>query len=128
MTTAASSSEKAWTAIDQERRRDRLLRRISIVAWSVTCVIVLLFTILFGLALATMIQSAMMGYLPWMSVAGIAYPLVIVLGTVSLSVATLSTIAIFLRHRTASLSDIQLRLAALEDMLTSRDAREEKRS
>jgi hypothetical protein len=32
-------------------------------------------------------------------------------------VATLSTIGIFLRLRTASLTEIQLRLAALEDVL-----------
>jgi len=128
MTTAPSSSERVWTAIDQEKRRDRLLRRISIVAWSVTLVIVLLFSLVSGLAVASMVRTAMIGALPWLSVAGIAYPLVIVLGTVSLSVATLSTIGIFLRHRAASLTDIQLRLAALEDMLTARDATNENRS
>jgi hypothetical protein len=36
-----------------------------------------------------------------------------------LVVATLSTIGIFLRMRTATLSEIQLRLAALESMLAA---------
>ena len=48
-----------------------------------------------------------------------AMPTVAVLGILSLLVATLSTVGIFLRLRTASLSEIQLRLAALEEMIVS---------
>lgn len=47
-------------------------------------------------------------------------PLVVVLGTISLLIATLSTVGIFFRLRTASLAEIQLRLAALEDVLRSK--------
>jgi uncharacterized membrane protein len=47
-------------------------------------------------------------------------PFIIVLGVLSVLVGTLSTVGIFLRLRTASLVDIQLRLAALEDMLAGR--------
>ena len=36
----------------------------------------------------------------------------------SLLVAVLSTVGVFLRFRTASLAEIQLRLAAVEQMLT----------
>ena len=39
------------------------------------------------------------------------------LGLVSVLIATLATVAVFLRLRTASLNEIQLRLAALEEML-----------
>jgi hypothetical protein len=42
----------------------------------------------------------------------------IVLGALAVLIATLSTIGIFLRLRTASLIEIQLRLAALEEILT----------
>ncbi|HET8650890.1 MAG TPA: hypothetical protein VFL95_12670 [Gemmatimonadales bacterium] len=49
-----------------------------------------------------------------------AIPFLITLGVLSLLVATLSTIGIFLRLRTASLSEIQLRLAALENLLLER--------
>jgi hypothetical protein len=44
----------------------------------------------------------------------------VVLGILSLLIARLSTVSVFLRVRTASLPEIQLRLAALEDMLASR--------
>ena len=47
-------------------------------------------------------------------------PLFTTLLMLSVLIATLSTVAIFLRLRTATLSEIQLRLAALEDMLASR--------
>lgn len=45
-------------------------------------------------------------------------PLVWVLGTVSLLVATLSTVGVFLRFRTATLGEIRLRLTALEQMVS----------
>ena len=45
----------------------------------------------------------------------------IVVGCFSVLVATLATIAIFLRLRTASLTEIQVRLAALEEMIAARD-------
>jgi hypothetical protein len=44
----------------------------------------------------------------------------VVLGVLSLLIAVLSTVGIFLRLRTASLTEIQLRLAALEQVLASR--------
>jgi hypothetical protein len=50
-------------------------------------------------------------------------PLLTVVGMLSALVATLSTIAIFLRLRTSSLSEIQLRLAALEDILSAESGR-----
>jgi hypothetical protein len=55
-----------------------------------------------------------------MAVFGSAMPLFIVLGFLSVLIATLSTVGVFLRLRTASLTEIQLRLAALEEMLRSR--------
>lgn len=47
-------------------------------------------------------------------------PLVIALGILSVLIATVSTIGMFVRMRTASLHEIQLRLAALEEMIVSR--------
>ena len=44
-------------------------------------------------------------------------PLVYVVGLVSLLIAVLSTIGVFIRSRTATLGEIQLRLAALESIL-----------
>jgi hypothetical protein len=60
------------------------------------------------------------GAVPWITVMGSAMPLVDVLWKLSLLVAAVSTVGIFLRLRTASLTEIQLRLAALEEMLAAR--------
>jgi hypothetical protein len=51
-------------------------------------------------------------------------PLFDVLWKLSLLVAGLSTVGIFLRLRTASLSEIQLRLAALEELVAAHGPRE----
>ena len=117
---AASASDRVWQAIDNEKQRDRLIRRISIIAWSVTVTLVLLLGVAVGIQIAEMAKSAMLGILPWMSVIGIAMPFIIVLGLLSTLIATLATVGMFLRLRTTSLNEIQLRLAALEDMIASR--------
>ena len=115
----ASASGKVWEAIENERRRDRLIRRVSITAWAITFFFVAVLAVLVCMEVAQLAKGAMAGALPWFTVFGAAMPLVIVLGLLSVLVATLSTIGIFLRLRTASLTEIQLRLAALEDMLAA---------
>ena len=112
-----SASGKVWEAIENERRRDRLIRRVSITAWSITFFFVAILAVLVCMQVVQLAKGAAAGAVPWISVFGAAMPLVIVLGLLSVLVATLSTIGIFLRLRTASLTEIQLRLAALEDML-----------
>jgi hypothetical protein len=44
-------------------------------------------------------------------------PLFLVVGTTTLLLALVSTAAVFLRQRTASLADIQVRLVTLEAMM-----------
>jgi uncharacterized BrkB/YihY/UPF0761 family membrane protein len=114
-----SASGKAWEAIENERRRDRFIRRVSVTAWSITFFFVAVLAVLVCMQVAELAKGAIAGALPWVTVFGAAMPLLIVLGLLSVLVATLSTIGIFLRLRTASLTEIQLRLAALEDMLTA---------
>jgi hypothetical protein len=116
----ASASAKVWDAIEIEKRRDRLLRRVTVVAWAVTLIFVIVLAVMIGAQVVQMAKGALVGALPWISVIGIAMPLVIVLALLSVLVATLGTIGMFLRMRTASLAEIQLRLGALEDMLASR--------
>lgn len=116
----SKTSNSAWDAIENEKRRDRFIRRVSVVAWSVTGVLVLLLAILVGSQVISLARAAMLGALPWMSVAGVVMPLVIALGMLSVLIATVSTIGMFVRMRTASLHEIQLRLAALEEMIVSR--------
>ena len=114
------TTQRVWDAIDGEKRRDRLLRRVSITAWSVTLVLVVALAVMVGIQVVELAKGAMVGAVPWMSVVGVAMPLVITLGMLSVLVGTVSTIGVFLRMRTASLTEIQLRLAALEDMLVTR--------
>jgi flagellar biosynthesis protein FliR len=114
------TTQRVWDAIDGEKRRDRLLRRVSITAWSVTLVLVVALAVMVGIQVVELARGAMVGAVPWMSVVGVAMPFVITLGMLSVLVGTVSTIGVFLRMRTASLTEIQLRLAALEDMLVTR--------
>ena len=109
--------ENAWTQIDRERRLDKRLRRLSVIAWTFT-LLVMLFLVLLT-ALEVRIFWAL-GMVPWV-MNRTAMPLLIVLVVLGALIATLATVGIFLRLRTASLMEIQLRLAALEEMLT-RDA------
>jgi len=114
-----SASDRVWEAIESERRRDRLIRRVSVAAWAVTFFFVTVLAVMVCVQVVQLAKGAMAGALPWVTVFGAAMPFVIVLGLLSVLIATLSTIGIFLRLRTASLTEIQLRLAALEDMLTA---------
>ena len=116
----ASSSSSVWDAIENEKKRDRFIRKVSVVAWSVTGALVLVLTILVGIQIYELTVGAFAGAVPWLSVAGAAMPFVIALGMLTVLIATVSTIGVFLRMRTSSLHEIQLRLAALEEMLASR--------
>jgi hypothetical protein len=120
MTTVASPAyEKAWALVEAEKRRDRFIRRVSIIAWSVTFAIVLLFVALTLPAFIEMFRGALAGNLPWITVVGTATPLISTLLILSILVAALSTVGVFLRFRSASLAEIQLRLAQLEDMIAT---------
>ena len=115
----ARAADEVWAHIERDKRVDRFIRRVSIAAWSVTLIIVLVFSVMTAMQVAEMARGFAQGNLPFAVVVGSAIPLIVVLGFLSVLVATLSTIAIFLRLRTTSLAEIQLRLAALEDMLAS---------
>ena len=109
----------AMTLIENERRRDHFIRRTSIIAWSVSLALVLVIAIMVGFQVSQFVRGALEGEVPWAVVIGSTMPLIDVLWKLSLLVATLSTVAIFVRLRTASLAEIQLRLAVLEEMLAS---------
>lgn len=115
-----TSSSSVWDAIENEKKRDRFIRKVSVVAWSVTGGLALVLTILVGIQVYELTLGALAGALPWMSVAGVVMPFVIALGMLTVLIATVSTIGVFVRMRTSSLHEIQLRLAALEEMIASR--------
>jgi hypothetical protein len=115
-----ASNPDAWAMIDQEKRRDRLLRRVCIAAWSASFAIVVVIGIMIGAQVSQLLKAVAVGAAPFSAVIGAALPLLAVLWTLSLLIAALSTIGILLRMRTASLAEIQLRLAALEQMIADR--------
>jgi hypothetical protein len=120
MTNSTGATERTWALIENERRRDRFVRRVSVIAWTVTFALVLLVAVMVGSQSIALARAAADGRMAWVTVMASAMPLLDMLWKVSLLVAGLSTAAVFLRLRTASLEEIQLRLAALEEMLASR--------
>jgi hypothetical protein len=118
MTTPTNSAKGIWDGIDREKRRDRLLRRVSVAAWTATLVLVTALLVVGGVAAAQMVRAALNDAVPWVTVLGTVMPLIIILAVLTVLIAVLSTIAIFIRTRTATLQEIQLRLAALEEVLT----------
>jgi peptidoglycan biosynthesis protein MviN/MurJ (putative lipid II flippase) len=122
--TTSSASEQAWAMIDQEKRRDRFVRRVNIAAWTVTFLVVVFLGVISIWQMIELMRSPLFGagdLFPVSAFFGALYPLLIVLGALSVLIATLSTIGIFLRLRTASLIEIQLRLASLEELLAKRE-------
>lgn len=115
--TASNAADRTWALIENEKRRDRFIRRVNIAAWTTTFLVVLIIAVLVGLQVAALARAHVLGMEPWSMVIASAMPLLDVLWKLSLLVAALSTVGIFLRLRTASLTEIQLRLAALEEML-----------
>ena len=112
-----------WLLIDAEKRRDRLVRGLCVAAWSVTFVLVLLFAAMTGVPVMHTYRLAAVGAANWSEVVAAAMPFFAAVWTLCLLVATLTTVGMFLRMRTASLAEIQLRLAALEGMIGAGDER-----
>ena len=111
----SSGQDTVWAQVERDKRVDRRLRRLTIAAWTMTIIVVLVFGVATAIRLATLYHLA-----PWGMIVGSAFPLLAVLGVLCALIATLGTVGIFLRLRTASLTEIHLRLAALEEMLASR--------
>ena len=108
-----------------EASRDRLVKRVSIAAWGVTLLVVLMFGGIIGVRVARMIELYQLGVADMNSVQASFIPLLGVVGVTSLLLALVSTAAVFMRFRTASLGDIQLRLASLETALAGDETAED---
>lgn len=113
------TNDAIWTTIRRENRRDTLLRWVSFAAWTVTLALLIVYAAMVASEVARIDRLVTVGAAAQQDVFEATIPLIAVVGTVMLVVATLSTIGIFLRMRTATLSEIQLRLAALESMLAA---------
>ncbi len=109
---------KVWEQIEQEKKRDRFLRRVCIGAWVATIAVMVLATLLTTVPLLSMFSGEQkLSEVPFAILAGALMPVVSMLWPLVLLIAALSTVGVFLRFRSASLAEIQLRLAALEEML-----------
>ena len=111
------SAASAWEAIARERRTDRMLRTICIIAWSVTFVITAGYAWLVWAEVAQARRLLAVGVITREDVLATATPLVVAVGVLAVLIAALSTVGVFLRFRGATMQEIQLRLAALEAML-----------
>ena len=115
-----SNNDPVWQMIDREKKKDKVIRRISRVAWGTTLILLLIF---FGFTLYNLdiVHGRYeRGMVPWSAVVSSVVPFAIILGSLSLIIAILSTIGMFLRLRTTSLLEIQQRLANLEQMVTNK--------
>jgi hypothetical protein len=121
MNTAPNSpTDKVWTLIDEEKRRDQSIQRIAKTAWIVAVTVVILYGGLTAIQVWEMMQGFLGGLLPMSTAVAMATPFLISLGILSVLIATVTTIGSFMRLRTTSLHEIQLRLAALEEMIATK--------
>jgi hypothetical protein len=113
------------TLIEKERQRDRFIKRLCITAWATSLALVLVVAGLVALGARQFIEGALRGEMPWAVAVGSTMPLFDALWKLSLLLTAVSTVAVFMRQRTSSLAEIQLRLAALEEMVASGSGRSE---
>lgn len=117
MNKPSNKTADPWALIEKEREAERSLRRVARTAWIVAFVVMGTFVVTTLVQVIEMARAAAVGAVPWSTAMALATPLLTQLGILSVLVATLSTIGMFTRLRAASLAEIQLRLAALEEML-----------
>lgn len=125
-----TKTEDIWKNIEKEKRTDRWMKRICIGSWFATILLLLAYVFLIlnhyiyqsgGGGFSTLVFF--FPYEKWTTPL-LTYTLIFFgAGTITFSAAILSTIGIFVRMRTSSLRDIQLRLGTLENAIlnTERD-------
>lgn len=116
-----SKQEDTLAWLEAERERAKKLHTIGYAAWVVTFVVLALYAVFVGVQAFVLVSNAghhLFSVMAFTALVRTIAPLLVVVGVTALLVAVLSTIGIFVRIRTASLAEIQLRLAALERALT----------
>jgi hypothetical protein len=119
-----STQEDTFAWLEAEQKRAGKLRSIGYTAWIVTFVVIALYAVMVGIQAVTLIGQGGQEVFSLMGLTmlvGMITPLLVVVGVTALLIAVLSTIGVFVRVRTASLAEIQLRLAALEHALTRQE-------
>jgi hypothetical protein len=119
-----STQEDTLVWLEAEQKRAGKLRTIGYSAWIVTFMVIALYAVMVGVQAVTLIGQGGQEVFSLMGLTmlvNMIAPLLVVVGVTALLIAVLSTIGVFVRIRTASLAEIQLRLAALEHALTRQD-------
>lgn len=114
-----SGKDKVWTMIAREKKIDSINKLISIVAWTITLLVVSTYFIFTVIDFSKALKLYHSGAVPSKYVSESIIPFLIVLGGLSFLVAILTTVRMFLRLRTSSLLEIQQRLANLEEIITT---------
>jgi hypothetical protein len=103
--------------MEAEKKRDRLLQKISTVAWVVTLAALIFTALGIGTNVYWAVGAYSAGQVGLSVIFREAMPFVWATGGVALVVAVMSTAAGLVRFRAASLDEIRIRLSALEEMI-----------
>lgn len=106
-----------FSLIEKEKKRDIIIKRISNVAWGLTLLVLFLFLIFTVVEFLNVYKRYLDGFVQSQQVIDTLTPFMLTFGTITLIVAILTTIGMFLRLRTTNLLEIQQRLTSLEGML-----------
>lgn len=106
-----------WDLIEKEKKRDRIIKRISKTGWIVTLLVLFSFLVFTTIKFIYAYKMYASGLVLFQNVLNTLIPFLIILGSISLLVAILATIGMFLRLRTTNLLEIQQRLTNLERMI-----------
>lgn len=127
MNTSKQNKEDVWSKIEKEKRLDIFIRRLCYTAWATTFILFITYAIIvivqvYGLP-ADVLTGDFAGNRPHLSafvfeLVGLTLAFGAV-GSLSLGIAVISTIGIFVRMRTLSLKEMRIRLETLEEILLS---------
>lgn len=114
-----TTNNTVWSMIEKEKKRDLLIKRVSRVAWGLTIAVLSTYLIMTIQEYIQVLALVGEGVVSPTALKQTFIPFLIVFGCLSLIVAILATVGMFLRLRTTSLLEIQQRLANLENMIAS---------
>lgn len=105
--------------IEKENKRDKMIKKVFNLAWATTLIVLFIFLVFAILEFMASYKMYTSGRVKFSNVIDTLIPFLIIFGSIALIIAVLSTIAIFLRLRTANLLEVQQRLDSLEKMILS---------
>lgn len=124
MNTSKQKKEDVWSKIEKEKRIDSFIRRLCYTAWATTFILFITYAIIvviefFGLPSEAVAHDFAGNFRPELysfvlEMVGLTLAFGAV-GSLSLGIAVISTIGIFVRMRTSNLQEMRIRLETLEE-------------